>query len=82
MEVHRPWLETGLQSEQNRNRIAAFSGGIELENPFREWRSVSADVALSEKSPYLGGVWVRLGFSATERSPEDFRDRDRSSGGF
>jgi hypothetical protein len=26
------------------------------------WRSVSADVALSEKSPYLGGIWVRLSF--------------------
>ena len=24
-------------------------------------RSDSADVALSEKSPYLGGAWVRLG---------------------
>jgi len=25
MEVHRPWSKTRLQSEQNRNRIAAFN---------------------------------------------------------
>ena len=25
-------------------------------------RSVSTDVAFPEKSPYLGGAWVRLGF--------------------
>ena len=33
-------------------------------DPCLRW-SVSADVALSEKSPYLGGAWVRWGVLAT-----------------
>ena len=32
--------------------------------------SVFADVALSEKSPYLGGIWVRLGLSNVPESME------------
>ena len=41
------------------------SGGSAL------WRSVSADVALSEKSPYLGSAWVRWVFtpSLTHEKP-------------
>ena len=45
-------------------------------------RSVSADVALSEKSPYLGGAWVRQVFGRTRwMPPKDFRGRDRSPSG-
>ena len=36
-------------------------------------RSVSADVALSEKSPYLGGVWVRLDLSNVPESTDSGR---------
>jgi len=35
--------------------------------------SVSADVALSEKSPYLGGAWVRWGLSNVSESAESCR---------
>ena len=41
-----------------------------------------ADVALSEKSPYLGGVWVRSSLSKDPREqPENFFGRDRSPSG-
>jgi hypothetical protein len=36
-------------------------------------RSMSADVALSEKSPYLGGAWVRWGLSNNPESMESCR---------
>jgi hypothetical protein len=34
---------------------------------------VSADLALSEKSPYLGGAWVRWGLSNVPESAESCR---------
>ena len=34
---------------------------------------MSADVALSEKSPYLGGAWVRWGLSDVPESAESCR---------
>jgi hypothetical protein len=40
-----------------------------------------ADMALSEKSPHLGGALGEVDFSATRRPPNDFLGRDRSPSG-
>ena len=46
------------------------------------WRSGSADAALSEKSPYLGGAQVRWIFGRNPScSRMSFRGRDRSPSG-
>jgi hypothetical protein len=55
--------------------ISILFGGLALR------RSVSAGLALSVKSLYLGGAWVRLGLSNNPESLESCRFEIRGFGG-